>query len=181
MKEFDLIIIGGGTAGFSAAIKASEFGVKTAMIEKGVIGGTCVNVGCVPSKRMLKVADTYYYGDHGYNGIKLKPDGLDFNSIVRQKDEVVIELRKSKYSNVLDELPNVTFIKGSARFVSKDRISVDGEVIRGKKILDRHRFFSSNPCHRRNRQSWLHNKRGSSKPKGAPFIFAGYRGKGLSP
>ena len=56
-KDFDIIIIGGGSAGFAAAIKASQFNKKVAVVESGVIGGTCLNVGCVPTKNLLRAAE----------------------------------------------------------------------------------------------------------------------------
>ena len=59
---FDLMIIGGGSAAFAAAIKAAELGARVAIIEKGVIGGTCVNIGCVPSKTLIKAAELCYCG-----------------------------------------------------------------------------------------------------------------------
>ncbi len=61
MEKFDLIILGSGSAAFGAAIKAVALGAKVGMIEKGTIGGTCVNVGCVPSKHLLRVGEINYY------------------------------------------------------------------------------------------------------------------------
>lgn len=135
MEEFDFVILGSGSAAFAAAIKASEFGAKVAMIERGTVGGTCVNVGCVPSKRLLNVGDIYYYGDHNYNGIDIKAGGLDLEAIVKQKDDIVSDLRTTKYSDVVESLPNTTFIKGSAKFVSKDHVDIDGRRILGRKFL----------------------------------------------
>lgn len=83
--EYDLVILGAGSAGFAAAIKASELGKKFAIIEKGTIGGTCLNVGCVPSKHLLHVGDIYYYSkNHGFKGIKVSGTSLGFNDIVQQ-------------------------------------------------------------------------------------------------
>src|SRR4030067_1368964 len=98
MKEFDLVILGAGSAGFAAAIKASELGKKTAIIENGTIGGTCVNVGCVPSKHLLHIGDVYYYSrNHSFKGIKTGDVSLDFTEAIRQKDELVVYLCNSKY------------------------------------------------------------------------------------
>ncbi|MEM3832507.1 MAG: mercury(II) reductase [Thermoprotei archaeon] len=135
VETFDLVIIGGGSAAFAAAIKASEFDASVAMIERSTIGGTCVNVGCVPSKRMLRVGEVYYYSDYNYSGIALEQGALNFEAIVRQKDDIVLDLRATKYSDVLKSLSNATLIKGSAKFVSKDHIDVNGQIIRGKKFI----------------------------------------------
>lgn len=62
-KDFDLIIIGGGSAGFAAAIKASQFNKKVAIVESGLIGGTCLNVGCVPTKTLIKAAEITTMGN----------------------------------------------------------------------------------------------------------------------
>lgn len=136
MEQFDLIIIGGGSAGFAAAIKASELGKKFVMIEKGTIGGTCVNVGCVPSKHLLHVGDVYYYSKHhGFRGIIDGDASLDFPEAIRQKNELVLSLRQSKYANVLKDLLGATFIEGKAAFVSKNEIKVNNNVLTAKKFL----------------------------------------------
>jgi len=136
MSEFDLVILGAGSAGFAAAIKASEIGKKTAIIENGTIGGTCVNVGCVPSKHLLHVGDVYYYSkNHGFKGIKTGETALDFAEAIRQKDELVLFLRKSKYVDVLKSLPNTFFFEGRGIFISKNEVKVDNEVLKAKKFL----------------------------------------------
>ncbi|MCL4436361.1 MAG: mercury(II) reductase [Thaumarchaeota archaeon] len=136
MEEFDFVIIGSGSAAFAAAIKASEFDAKkVAMIERGTIGGTCVNVGCVPSKRLLTVGETYYYNGHDYKGVEVKSGAVDLESIVKQKDDIVLNLRTAKYSNVVESLPNTKFIKGLAQFISKNQVKVNSQVITGKKFL----------------------------------------------
>ncbi|MDO8641492.1 MAG: FAD-dependent oxidoreductase, partial [Nitrosarchaeum sp.] len=75
--NYDLIILGGGAAAFSCALKAAEMDVKIAMIEKGVIGGTCVNVGCVPTKNLLDVGEKIYECDSASNNEK-----FDFKKII---------------------------------------------------------------------------------------------------
>ena len=136
MKEFDLVILGAGSAGFAAAIKASELGKKTAIIENGTIGGTCVNVGCVPSKHLLHVGDVYYYSkNHGFKGIKTGETALDFAEAIRQKDELVEFLRKSRYVDILKGLPNTAFFEGKGGFVSKSEVEVDDEVLKAKKFI----------------------------------------------
>jgi len=79
---FDLVILGSGSAAFAAAIKAADHGAKTAMIERSALGGTCVNVGCVPSKNLLRAGELRYYDSHRkFPGIKPGTTTLEFNRI----------------------------------------------------------------------------------------------------
>lgn len=136
MKDFNMVILGGGSAAFAAAIKASELGKSVVMIEEGAIGGTCVNVGCVPSKRLLIVGDVYYYSkNHGFEGIRTGETYLDFPKLIQHKDELVYFLRKSKYADVLENLPGVTFIEGKGVFISKNEVEVNNEVLRADKFI----------------------------------------------
>ncbi|HLF02514.1 MAG TPA: FAD-dependent oxidoreductase, partial [Anaerolineales bacterium] len=73
-NQFDLMVIGGGSAGFAAAIKGAELGFKVALVEAGVIGGTCVNVGCVPSKTLIRSVELYHLaGQHRFRGVHTAP------------------------------------------------------------------------------------------------------------
>jgi len=136
---YDLVIIGGGAAAFAAATKANDLGRTALMVNSGLpIGGTCVNVGCMPSKNLLTVGDELYYGQKPrfkalQNGHK--PD-FDFAAAIAEKDEIVASARQSNYINVVDSLENVTYLEGRARFTSPDRIEVnEREVIRGGKFM----------------------------------------------
>jgi mercuric reductase len=133
---FDLVILGSGSAAFAAALKAADHGAKTAMIERSTIGGTCVNVGCVPSKNLLRAGELRYYDSHReFPGIRPGTTTLDFNKIIEQKNEIVRGLRKEKYSDVLRSLPSTKLFRGSARFVSRTRVKVDGINVDGKKFV----------------------------------------------
>lgn len=136
MREYDLIILGGGSAAFAAGIRASETGLKFAMIENGTIGGTCVNVGCVPSKHLLTVGDHFHYSRyHEFDAIRANQLTLDFPVAIKQKDEVVGSLRKSKYADVIEALPGADFIQGKGIFISKNEINVDDECLTAKKFV----------------------------------------------
>jgi mercuric reductase len=136
MKSYELVILGGGAAAFAAAIKADEFGVNTAMINHGLpLGGTCVNVGCVPSKHLLHVGEIYYYGANRLKGIEQSERRLDFKKIMRQKRKVVARLRERKYIDVIAALSNVTLIKGRGTFVSPSEVKVGGERIHGERFI----------------------------------------------
>jgi len=133
---FDLVIIGSGSAAFAAALKAAEHDSKVAMIEKGTIGGTCVNVGCVPSKNLLRAGELRYYDtNRDFPGIKPGRTAMEFRKLIEQKDQIVRGLRKEKYSDVLKSLPSAKLFRGKARFVSKTRVRVDGIDVDGRKFI----------------------------------------------
>jgi mercuric reductase len=133
---FDLVIIGSGSAAFAAALKAAEHDAKVAMVEKGTIGGTCVNVGCVPSKNLLRGGELRYYDtNRDFPGIRPGRTTLEFRKLIEQKDQIVRGLRKEKYSDVLRSLPSTKLFRGKARFVSKTRVKVDGISVDGRKFI----------------------------------------------
>lgn len=134
--DADLIVIGGGSAGFAAAIRGHESGAKVIMVNAGVIGGTCVNVGCVPSKTLIRAADAAYQAAHiRFTGIESSSRVSDFGSIIRQKDELVGSLRQAKYVDVLAAYENIRLVEGRARFIAKDAIMVDGRGVRAPHII----------------------------------------------
>ena len=80
---YDLVVIGAGSAAFAAAIRASERGARTAMVERGQVGGTCVNVGCVPSKALLRAAEVFHQaGHHDMAGIETSAGNVDLAALV---------------------------------------------------------------------------------------------------
>jgi mercuric reductase len=100
---FDLAVIGAGSAGFSAAITAAEQGARVALISHGTIGGTCVNVGCVPSKTLIRAAESLHQAQAAarFAGIRGEASLHDWQSLVAQKDELVKDLRQAKYVDLL--------------------------------------------------------------------------------
>lgn len=137
MKTFDLIIIGGGAGAFAAAIKADELGAKTAMINVGLpLGGTCVNVGCVPSKMLLYAGEILHHAKHhGVPGVELEVKNFDFQKVVQDELSLVEKLRQEKYEKVLKSLEHVTAIEGKAKFVSQNEVEVNGEKLSAKKFI----------------------------------------------
>lgn len=129
-KVEDLVIIGYGAAGFSALIRANELGIKPVVIGYGEIGGTCVNVGCVPSKRMLRIGEIYDYASK-ITKTKILPE---FFEAFKDKQEIVSKLRKEKYEDVLNSY-DVKLIKGKAYFISPNAVKVNGEIIEAKKFI----------------------------------------------
>ncbi|MBI2588075.1 mercury(II) reductase [Candidatus Azambacteria bacterium] len=144
-EQFDLIIIGGGAGAFAAAIRANELGAKTALINSGLpLGGTCVNVGCVPSKTLLYAGEILHHAKHhSIPGIELEVKNFDFQKVVQDELSLVEKLRQEKYEKVLKNLEHVTAIEGKAKFVSGDEIEVDfggnpaaeRSTLRGKKFI----------------------------------------------
>ncbi len=124
--NYDLIIIGGGAAAFACALKASEKDIKIAMIEKRTIGGTCVNVGCVPTKNLLDIGEKIHHCQNS---------SVDFSKIIKDKDDMVLDQRTRKYSDVLESVPNVEYIRGDAKFISNNEVKVNGNILTGKNIL----------------------------------------------
>ncbi|EQD30386.1 FAD-dependent pyridine nucleotide-disulfide oxidoreductase domain protein, partial [mine drainage metagenome] len=83
---FDLVVLGAGSAAFAAAIKATEAGYKVALVEHGVLGGTCVNVGCVPSKALLRAGElAWTAGHHPFAGLATSSGPVDLAAMVAQK------------------------------------------------------------------------------------------------
>jgi len=137
MKKFDLIIIGGGAGAFAAAIKANELEAKTALINSGLpLGGTCVNVGCVPSKALLWAGEVMHHAkNHGIPGIELERKNFDFKTVVQDELALVEKLRTEKYEKVLKHLENVMFIEGRAKFTSANTVEVNGEELSAEKFI----------------------------------------------
>lgn len=132
-----LVVIGGGSAAFAAAIRASDLGGRATIINDGLpTGGTCVNVGCVPSKTLIRAADVLHRANrHEFAGIRSRADVADFSAVIEQKRELVTELRQAKYLDVIANVPSIRLVQGRARFVSENAVSVNGELIRGDRFL----------------------------------------------
>ncbi|MFQ6012189.1 MAG: mercury(II) reductase [Thermoplasmata archaeon] len=136
MRTHDLVILGGGSGAFSAAIRASELGMTAAIIERGTIGGTCVNVGCVPSKQLLVTGESYRNAlANPFTALHCEGETLDFAKAIEQKDRVVQELRHEKYEDVLEDLEGVDYVQGNGTFASAHEVKVNGEHLRGQSLL----------------------------------------------
>ncbi|MGH2546487.1 MAG: mercury(II) reductase [Acidimicrobiia bacterium] len=127
--DYDLLVIGSGSAAFAAAITARELGARVALVERHTIGGTCVNVGCVPSKALLRPAELYWQATHHhFSGMELRDGKVDLQTLVAQKDELVQAMRKEKYEDLAD-LHGFEVISGQGRFVGPDAVEVDGQPV----------------------------------------------------
>jgi mercuric reductase len=135
-RDYDLMTIGGGSAAFAAAIKAAELGARVAIVEKGTIGGTCVNIGCVPSKTLIKAAELCYHSAYPqFEGLTACPPPSGWQRVVQQKDELVASLRQGKYVDVASVYPNITMLKGEARLLGGRQVRVNGTVYEPEKIV----------------------------------------------
>jgi dihydrolipoamide dehydrogenase len=145
-QSFDVVVIGGGPGGYIGAIRAAQLGLKTACVDdwrgtdgKPALGGTCTNVGCIPSKAVLQSSDNYEQAAHGFaeHGVKVKGLELDLAQLHRHKDKVV------KASNdgiaYLFRKNKITFFHGRGSFVKSGpeghEISADGESLLGKHVI----------------------------------------------
>ncbi len=137
MNHVPFLILGGGAAAFSAATKANDLGVRTVMVNAGLpLGGTCVNVGCVPSKHLLQAAA----GVHAARaprapGLTVGDVQLDYAATKAARDAVVERLRGSNYRDVLDALEHVTLVEGRGRFIDPHTIEVGDARLRADRIL----------------------------------------------
>ncbi len=134
---YDLAIIGAGSAGFSAAITAAEEGAQVALIGKGTIGGTCVNVGCVPSKTLIRATETLHtaHAARRFNGIDVSASVTDWQAVIRQKQELVDSLRKAKYDNLLPAYNSVAYLEGEAKFDEDGSLTLDGKRLDATNII----------------------------------------------
>jgi mercuric reductase len=108
-RRSDVVVLGGGSAGFAASIRAAELGARVTLIEGGTLGGTCVNVGCVPSKTLIRAAEVQHRAvRHGFYGVRTSADSPDFQKVVVQKDALVTSMRQEKYWDVIRAYPSVT-------------------------------------------------------------------------
>ncbi|KAF6152542.1 hypothetical protein GIB67_012989 [Kingdonia uniflora] len=140
-EENDVVVIGGGPGGYVAAIKAAQLGLKTTCIEKrGTLGGTCLNVGCIPSKALLHSSHMFHEAQHSFasHGVKFSQLEVDLPAMLAQKDKAVSGLTKGIEG--LFKKNKVNYVKGYGKFISPSEISVDtieGEntIVKGKNII----------------------------------------------
>ncbi len=135
-KRFDLVILGSGSTAFAAAIRANELGKTAAMTESRVLGGTCVNRGCLPSKNLIEAARIYWESRNPrYPGLLPASMGLGFRELVGQKDEVVADYRARRYESIVAGSENIEVYAGHASFLDNQSVSVNGEVLEAEKFL----------------------------------------------
>ena len=134
--HYDLVVIGAGSAGFSAAITAAEERANVALIGHGTIGGTCVNIGCVPSKTLIRATESLHQAEAASRFAGIRADGRieDWRATIRQKNDLVSSLRKAKYIDLLPNYNTITYLEGSAR-LAKGGAAVNGGLVKADKVI----------------------------------------------
>ncbi|MGO4562098.1 mercury(II) reductase [Rhizobiales bacterium 3FA27D7] len=135
--RYDLVVIGAGSAGFSAAITAAEQGAQVALVGHGTIGGTCVNIGCVPSKALIRATEAVRHANDAaarFDGLESSARVVDWAAQIAQKDALVAGLRRAKYADLLPEYNNVVYREGQARLVDGG-VEVAGQRLASERII----------------------------------------------
>ena len=135
--RYDLVVVGAGSAGFSAAITAAEQGAQVALVGHGTIGGTCVNIGCVPSKALIRATEAVRHANDAtgrFAGIESGARVVDWAAQIAQKDALVSGLRQAKYADLLPEYNNVAYREGPARLVDGG-VEVAGQRLASDRII----------------------------------------------
>jgi mercuric reductase len=136
-KDYDLIVIGAGSAGFSASITAADAGKRVALLGHGTIGGTCVNVGCVPSKAMIRAAEAIHGAKTAgrFPGLAGDAKVEDWGRLIAAKDDLVDTLRQKKYADLLPSYEGVDYIEDGAAKLVKGGVAVGGRTLSAPKII----------------------------------------------
>ncbi|MDA8430064.1 MAG: mercury(II) reductase [Geobacteraceae bacterium] len=137
MERYDLVILGGGAAAFAAATEADRLGISTVIINDGLpMGGTCVNVGCMPTKYLLAVAGELHNISYPrFASIASSPPTFDFEKAMTEKDILVTAARRKNYQDILAGFGQVTWIEGRGSFCSERVVQVGERKIEGEHIL----------------------------------------------
>lgn len=137
--DYDVVIIGSGPGGYVAAIRCGQLGLKTAIIEKyDTLGGTCLNVGCIPSKALLDSSEHYFNASHTFaaHGIQLKDLQVDLPQMIKRKNEVVKQTTDG--INFLMKKNKVTRYKGVGSFIDKNTIQITNDNSENQQITTKH-------------------------------------------
>ena len=140
MKEYDVVVIGAGPGGYVAAVRASQLGLKTAIVEKRFLGGVCLNIGCIPSKALLKSADVAYTLRERGKEFGFSFENLELDYSVAHKRSRKISDRLVRGVGFLMKKNNVDVVMGAAKLTAKDTVEVtpdEGEVetLKAKNII----------------------------------------------
>lgn len=135
---YDLIILGSGSTAFAAALRATGYGARVLMFEKSVLGGTCINWGCIPSKTLIHAAlfrhEAYRGNGLGLNcGDDVRP--IDAERLFKHREAVVAGLRQERYLDVLGSMQGLELIRGTARFSGRHTVVCDDRAYRSERIL----------------------------------------------
>ncbi|WP_139003732.1 dihydrolipoyl dehydrogenase [Arthrobacter crystallopoietes] len=133
-QEFDILVLGGGSGGYAAALRAVQLGFTVGLVEKGKLGGTCLHWGCIPTKAMLHAAELAdHTRDSAKYGVNVTLDSIDMGAVKAYKDGVVAG--KFKGLSGLIKMKGITVIEGEGKLTGKDTIEVNGTTYTGKNII----------------------------------------------
>ena len=130
-QNFDLVVLGAGSGGYAAALRASQLGLTVGLIEKGKVGGTCLHVGCIPTKALLHAAEVAdVTRESAKYGINSTYNGVDIAAVTAYREEVV----SSKYKGLqgLIKARGITTIEGEGKLVSPTTVQVGDDTLTGK-------------------------------------------------
>lgn len=134
MAQFDLVVLGGGSGGYAASLRAAQLGLSVALIEGEKLGGTCLHKGCIPTKALLhsgEIADNTR--DASHFGINAQLIGIDMVAVNAYKDGVIAKLYKGLQGLVKSR--NITFVEGFGKLVGPNAVEVNGQRYEGKNII----------------------------------------------
>ena len=136
-SSYDLIVIGAGSAGFSASITAADAGKRVALVGHGTIGGTCVNVGCVPSKAMIRAGEAIHGAQAAkrFAGLSGHAQVDDWQTLIQSKDDLVATMRQKKYADLLPEYPGVDYTDAGPAQLVKGGVTVGGRTLTASKLI----------------------------------------------
>ena len=134
MEEIDLVVVGGGTGGYTAAIRATQLGLSAAIVERDKVGGTCLHRGCIPTKAWLETAETLIRARGAATfGVHAENVSLDFPAAVRRQKQVVDTLYTSLRSVIKKH--KIEVIEGSGRFLSPSQVAVGDRIITARNVI----------------------------------------------
>src|SRR5690242_6499995 len=123
--DFDLVILGAGSGGYACALRAAELGLSVALVEKGKLGGTCLHVGCIPTKALLHAAEVADAARESEQfGVNATLEGIDMGGVNKYKDGVVSRLYKGLTGLVNGR--GITVVEGEGRLVAPNAVEVNG-------------------------------------------------------
>lgn len=134
MENFDLVILGGGSGGYAAALRGAQLGMTVALVERDKLGGTCLHRGCIPTKALLhsaEVADTTRESEH--YGVNAQLNGIDMPAVNRYRDGIVDKLYKGLTGLVTSK--NITFVTGEGRLTGPKTVSVGDRLLTGTNVV----------------------------------------------
>ncbi|WP_409485506.1 dihydrolipoyl dehydrogenase [Arsenicicoccus dermatophilus] len=131
---FDIVILGGGSGGYACALRASQLGLSVALVEKGKLGGTCLHMGCVPTKALLHAAEVADSARESESfGVKASLEGIDMAGVNAYKEGVISKLHKGLQGLV--KAAKVTYVEGEGKVVAKDTVQVGDRKLVGRNLV----------------------------------------------